>query len=148
MKRIGLHLLTGGIVLSLLLAISPTAGGAKTGCSLRFELRSKALFYKKGSGSGTITCDNGQSAEVIIKTHSGGLTFGEDQIVGGKGEFSQVDDISELFGSYAMAEAHAGAQKSAGARAMWKGDVALALSGTGEGTSLGAAFGKFKITRK
>ena len=48
----------------------------------------------------------------------------------------------------ASAEAHAGAVKSSKAQAMTKGEVSLALSGTGDGWDLGIAFGKFKISRQ
>ena len=45
-------------------------------------------------------------------------------------------------------EAHAGASSSAGAHAMWNGDISLTLSGTGKGWDLGFDFGKFKISPK
>lgn len=131
------------VVLLSMLGGPALADGTK--CRMSFELTSKAVFYKKGSGSGTITCENGQSASVRITSRGGGITFGENKIVNGKGVFSAVDDIKELYGGYAQAEASAGAQKSAAANAMWKGDVSLALSGTGEGISVGFSFGKFKI---
>ena len=134
------------IVVSLALA-TPLAAEGKASCTLNFDLTSKAVFYKKGKGSGTISCDNGQSASVNIATHGGGLTFGKEKIVNGTGVFSKVGDIGELFGAYAQAEASAGAQKSVAAQAMWKGDVSLALSGAGEGINVGFSFGKFKITR-
>ena len=54
--------------------------------------------------------------------------------------------IDELLGSYAAAEAHAGAVKSAKAQVMTKGEVSLALSGTGRGWDLGIAFGKLTIS--
>jgi hypothetical protein len=54
--------------------------------------------------------------------------------------------MSELLGSYAAGEAHAGAVKSAQAQVMTKGEVSLALSGTGRGWDLGIAFGKLTIT--
>ena len=66
----------------------------------------------------------------------------------GTGEFSGVDDIRELLGTYASAEAEAGAEKSAKAQVVTKGPVSLALSGTGEGWTVGAAFGKFQILRR
>jgi len=57
-----------------------------------------------------------------------------------------VKDIKELLGNYAQAEAHAGASKSSAANAMTKGDVQLALAGTGKGWDLGISFGKFTIS--
>ena len=66
-------------------------------------------------------------------------------IVNGIGEFSGVRNIREVLGSYAAAEAHAGAVKSSKAQAMTKGDVSLALAGTGEGWDVGVAFGRFTL---
>jgi len=140
-KPFRLFLLLAGV---LGLVCGPSMAG-ETRCRMTFDLESKAVFYKKGDGSGTITCDNGQSAQVEITTRGGGITFGKNQIIGGEGVFSKVSDIEELYGAYGEAEASAGAQKSAGANAMWKGDVSLALSGTGKGISVGFSFGKFKI---
>lgn len=116
-------------------------------CHMTFSLKSWSVFYKRSKGTGVVDCDNGQRAKVKISAHEGGVTFGKSKIVNGKGTFSKVDDISQLFGSYATSDAHAGAKKSAGAHAMTKGNISLALSGTGKGYDLGFAFGKFKITK-
>lgn len=64
----------------------------------------------------------------------------------GHGTFSKVQNIHELFGSYATSEAHGGVVDSGTAQAMTKGEVSLALSGTGKGFDLGIDFGQFKIT--
>ena len=77
----------------------------------------------------------------------GGITFGKSEIRDGRGEFSGVDNISEVLGTYVASEAHAGAAKSAKASAMSKGDVSLALAGKGKGWDIGIAFGKFVIKR-
>lgn len=114
-------------------------------CRITFNLRSWSVFYKRSKGEGVITCNNGQRADVKISAHGGGVTFGKSEIWGGHGTFSKVNDISELYGGYASSEAHAGASKSAGAEAMTKGDISLAISGTGEGVNIGFAFGSFKI---
>ncbi len=125
-----------------------SAGKTKTvKCEMTFTLAGWSAFYKTAKGDGTVTCNNGQSAKVHITCRGGGLTFGKSRILDGRGVFSEVTDISEIFGSYAAAEAHAGAVKSAAAQAMTKGEVSLALSGTGEGVDLGFAFGKFTISR-
>lgn len=116
-----------------------------TKCHLKFTLKSWSVFYKSGKGEGTITCDNGQTAEVKIRTHGGGVTFGKSSI-DGHGSFSRVHDIAKLYGGYAESEAHAGASGSAAAHAMWNGDVGLSLSGSGKGWNLGFDFGKFKIS--
>jgi hypothetical protein len=82
---------------------------------------------------------------VRISAKGGGLSFGKSRIENGVGEFSGVRDIRDVLGTYATAEAHAGAVKSSKAQAMTKGDVSLALAGTGQGWDIGVAFGKFVL---
>ena len=98
-------------------------------------------------GAGVIKCSNGQSANVKLKTKGGGLTVGKSRVDDGVGEFSAVTSIDELFGSYATAEAHAGAVKSAQGQVMTKGEVSLAWRGIGRGWDLGVALGKLTIAR-
>ena len=117
-------------------------------CKLSFELSGWSVFYKKSSGTGTIRCDNGQSMKVSLEARGGGLSFGKSRIANGVGEFSGVNDISELLGAYASAEAHAGAGKSAKASVVTKGPVSLALSGKGKGWDVGVAFGNLVIKRR
>jgi hypothetical protein len=117
-------------------------------CEMRFSLSGWSAFYKTASGTGTITCNNGQRMNVAIRAKGGGITFGKSSIEDGRGEFSGVHDISELLGSYAGAEAHAGASKSANSQAMTKGEVSLALAGKGRGWDIGVGFGKFTISRR
>ena len=66
----------------------------------------------------------------------------------GRGTFSEVGDISELFGSYASMDVHAGAVESSAAQVVTKGTVSLAFAGTGKGVDLGVTFGKFVIERR
>lgn len=141
-----------GMALSVLLALlafatPPAQAAANVGCSLSFNMKGWSAFYKTASGSGTITCSNGQSMQVKLSAKGGGLTVGKSSIEDGRGEFSAVENIDELLGSYVAAEAHAGAVKSAKAQVMTKGEVSLALSGTGRGWDLGIAFGKLTISR-
>ena len=133
--------------LALILATS-VATAAEPDCKLKFSMAGWSAFYKTASGDGTITCDNGQSMPVHVEAKGGGLTFGKSKIENGTGEFSGVNDIKETLGSYAQAEAHAGAVKSSGANVMTKGEVSLALAGTGKGWDLGIAFGKFTISAR
>ena len=121
--------------------------GASTKCTMQFNLRGWSAFYKTASGSGTIKCDNGQSATVVIRAKGGGLTVGKSKISDGRGSFSAVADISEIYGSYAAAEANAGMGRSATAQAMTKGTVSLELTGKGEGIDLGVSFGRFTISK-
>src|SRR5213594_393343 len=116
-------------------------------CKMTFNLKGWSAFYKTAKGDGAITCDNGQKAKIKIKATGGGITFGKSEIVGGTGRFTGARSIDELFGAYVQSEAHAGAGKSADAQALTKGDVSLALKGTGRGVDIGFAFGKFTIER-
>lgn len=127
---------------------APVAQAHDIDCKMHFNLKSWSLFYKTAHGAGTITCDNGQKMDVSIRAKGGGLTVGKSHIDDGIGKFSDVSDIKQTLGTYGSADAHAGAAASAGAMAMTKGNVSLALSGTGEGWDLGVAFGKFVISRR
>ena len=132
-----------------LAAVAPIVRAADTGeveCKMTYSLKGWSAFYKTAKGEGQITCSNGQSMAVSIETKGGGITFGKSEIKNGTGKFSKVKNIDELLGSYAAAEAHAGAVKSSSARALTKGEVSLALAGTGEGVDVGIDFGKFTIT--
>jgi len=119
--------------------------GALITCEMKFDLKGWSAFYKTAKGNGTITCDNGQSAETTIKAKGGGITFGKSDVINGTGKFSGARSIGELFGSYAQAEVHAGAGKSAVAQALTKGEISLTLTGTGRGVDIGFAFGKFTL---
>ena len=138
-------LLLATLLLSWTLAPAAQATGP-VDCALRFNLSGWSIFYKTASGTGTVTCSNGQRASVTIKSKGGGLTVGKSRITGGRGEFSGVRDINDVFGTYATAEAHAGASRSSKAQVMTKGNVSLAMAGKGEGWDLGVAFGKFVIS--
>ena len=132
--------------LPFLLALAPAAQAAgNVDCKLRFNLEGWSAFYKTAKGTGTITCDDGSSLPVSISAKGGGITFGKSKIENGVGEFSGVSSIRETLGTYAAAEAHAGAVKSSKAQVMTKGEVSLALAGTGQGWDLGVAFGNFVI---
>lgn len=141
----------GALALCLALASTaamPAMAAGTTTCKMSYSLSGWSAFYKTASGRGTVTCSNGQSLSVKIVAKGGGLTFGKYRVDNGFGEFANVSDIRDVLGSYATAEAHAGAEKNASAQAMTNGDVSLALSGKGEGWSLGVAFSKFTISRR
>ncbi len=136
-------------LLAVLLTGACSSASAKDiDCEMRFSMSGWSAFYKTSSGTGTVTCNNGKSFPVKVSAKGGGITFGKSSIENGRGEFSGVKNVDEVFGSYASGEAHAGAAKSAHAQAMTKGDVNLALSGKGRGWDLGIAFGKFTISRR
>jgi len=132
----------------MLAALSaPALAAGPIDCELRFSMSGWSAFYKHATGSGTVTCDNGQSMKVNISAKGGGLSFGKSEIDNGIGKFSEVYNIEDIIGGYATAEAHAGAGKSASARVVTKGPISLALSGKGRGWDLGVAFGNFIISK-
>ena len=143
--RILLSLIVAGLLAA---PTAPALAEANVKCELKFTMSGWSIFYKEMKGTGTIHCSNGQSMAVKIKSTGGGLTAGKSSIDNGHGEFSGVASINELLGSYASAEAHAGAVKSSQAQVVTKGEVSLALSGTGRGWDLGVAFGNFVISRR
>ena len=142
---------------TLLIATAALAGWAATGaaadkpplvkCSMTFQLKGWSAVYKTAHGTGKVTCDNGQSMPVKLAVHGGGLTFGKMDILEGKGEFSGAKSADELLGSYAAAEATAGAVKAGEAAVYTKGEISLALTGTGRGVAVGIDFGKLDIER-
>jgi len=134
--------------LSLVLASPAALAKGKVDCNLRFDLKGWSVIYKSTSGTGTITCDNGQKMDVTVSAKGGGLSVGKQKIEGGTGDFSGVSDIKETLGGYASAEAHVGAAKSGTAQVLTKGDVQLKLAGAGKGWDVGVTFGKFTIAAK
>ena len=136
------------VALSLALASPAALAKGKVDCNLRFDMKGWSVLYKSASGSGTITCDNGQTMDVTVSAKGGGLSVGKQKIEGGTGDFSGVADISETLGGYASAEAHVGAAKSGTAQLLTKGDVQLKLAGAGKGWDVGVTFGKFTIAAK
>jgi hypothetical protein len=131
-----------------LVALAQPAWGGATKCQMKYSLAGWSAVYSTASGSGTITCDNGQSARVSLRAKGGGLTAGKSNTVNGSGTFSEVGDISELFGTYASADVHAGMVESSAAQVVTKGTVSLAFSGTGKGIDLGVTFGEFVIEKQ
>lgn len=134
------------LALCVAMAAAPAAMAGELTCKMTYSLAGWSAFYKTASGTGTVTCDNGQRLNITIQAKGGGLSFGKYKIENGFGQFGNVNTVRDVLGSYATAEAHAGvADKTASAQAMTNGDVSLALSGKGEGWDLGVAFSKFTI---
>ena len=142
MKKMAMMALLG-------LGMVPAAQAAgNIDCELRYNLSGWSAFYKTSSGTGTITCDNGASIPVKITAKGGGLTVGRTTITDGRGRFTGAYTLNDLLGTYAAAEVHASASRATDAQAMTKGDISLALAGTGRGWSLGIGLGKFVIERR
>lgn len=141
------RLLAAALAPVFALAMGASAHSQNQSCQMQFQLQGWSVFYKTASGTGTVSCDNGQRMRVRLSARGGGLSFGKSSIEDGVGSFSGVRHIDEILGNYVNAEAHAGAVKSARGQAMTKGVVSLALAGTGRGWDLGVAFGRFTIER-
>jgi hypothetical protein len=148
-KRSGSSLMA--FMASLLFILAPVASSsamaAGKDCDMTYTLKGWSAVYKTAKGEGSITCTNGDTAQVVIEVHGGGLTFGKTEIYNGKAEISGVQSINDIFGSYAGMAAHAGAVKAGAVEVMTKGTVSLALAGTGEGVDVGIDFSKFTISK-
>ena len=143
--------IAGVIILQLFITVTVFAAeknNTSATCYMDFSLKGWSIFYKTAEGTGRVTCSNGQYADVKINVRGGGLSFGKMEIVNGKGTFTEVLNIDEIFGGYIAAEAHAGAVKSAQASVYTKGEISLALTGTGRGINIGIDFGKLEISRR
>ncbi|WP_433851348.1 hypothetical protein [Stenotrophomonas nitritireducens] len=143
-----MKILAGALLLAAI-GLAPSAHAAgNIDCELRFNLSGWSIFYKTATGNGTITCDNGASIPVKISAKGGGLTVGKSTVSDGRGKFTGAYSLNDLIGTYGGAEVHAGASRSSNAQVVTKGDISLALAGTGRGWDLGVGFGKFVIERR
>jgi hypothetical protein len=129
------------------IAVAQAATAAPVECKMRFDLSGWSVIYKRSTGTGVVTCNNGSTMKVKLSAHGGGLTVGRSKITGGLGKFTGVNGINDVLGGYAQADASAGALKSGTAQVLTKGTVSLALSGAGEGIDLGVSVGGLEISR-
>lgn len=126
----------------------PGAAQAKfIACRLDYQVHAWSIFYKNVTGTGTVKCDNGESAPVDIKLHGGGPTIGVSNLKG-SARFSEVRELSEVLGIYGTLEGHAGVVRSAEGRILTKGSVWMSQAGKGRGFDLGVAFGSLSIKKK
>jgi hypothetical protein len=142
----GRHLVQTAIVLCAL-TVSQLVSAAGLDCKMRFSLSGWSVIYKHTSGTGVVTCTNGETMKVKIETHGGGLTAGKSRIDNGIGNFSDIMKITDVLGTYAQADASAGVVKSGTAQVLTKGEVSLALSGAGQGMDLGLSVGGMTISQ-
>ena len=137
--------LTFATILALWTAV---ASAELTSCKMTFNLSGWSLVYKRMKGEGKVTCSNGQRASVLIESHGGGFTAGKSDILDGQGTFSEVKDISEIYGTYAEASAAGSATKGGAAQVMTKGEISLAIAGSGRGWDVGVVLGGLTIKPK
>lgn len=138
------------LALPLMLAahlMAPAGEAAMVKCALTFDLHEWAAIYESATGAGKITCNNGQSVPVAIRSKGGGLSAGKFTIKDGRGSFTDVASIDELFGRYVAADSSAGARKAADAWVMTKDKVSLGVSGTGKGWDLGFTVDELTISK-
>ena len=133
---------------ALALLVADPAAAALAKCKMTFNMSGWSLVYKEMKGEGRVTCSNGQSANVLVESRGGGFTIGKSDILDGEGTFSEVKDISEIFGTYAKAEASGAATKGGVAQVMTKGEISLAIAGQGRGWEAGVSLGGFTIKKK
>lgn len=133
-------------LLPFVLEAQPVRANADLKCTMDFTMKGWSAFYQSATGDGVVRCSNGRSMRVRLEAKGGGVTVGKS-VESGHGVFSKVSSIRETLGTYARAEAQAGALKSAQGEVLTKGEVSLAISGKGRGWELGVSFGEFKIRR-
>lgn len=142
----------GALGLVLLVALPALAeeemAESKIKCEMEFSMKGWAAIYRTASGSGTITCSNGEKIEVVLESRGFGLAAGEAEVSDARGVFSPVAKTEELLGTYIGRSAVAAAGKADAAGAFTKGDVSLAVYGEGKGKGLAAGGAKITIKRK
>jgi hypothetical protein len=95
MKPLRICVVASVAMLSLTALTEPAWGGS-TKCTMKYSLAGWSAGYSTASGSGTISCGNGQSARVSLRAKGGGVTAGMSNVINGSGTFSEVGDIGEL----------------------------------------------------
>ena len=161
-QSIGKTLAGWGAAASLVLAVAvgdaraahheqEEAKAAEISCELTFEYDSWSAFVSKGKGQGTVTCNNGQKADVLLEHTGVGLIPAKRKIDHGHGSFAYVTDIDDVFGEYSGSSASVGAGGTAAAGGLLKhgSPVKLGFYATGKkGVAFGRDWGKLTITRK
>jgi hypothetical protein len=123
----------------------PAAAGNTITCKMTYRLKGWSFAYKQYDGTGAVSCSNGQQARVILASKSLGFSIGVSEIEG-TGQFTELKDINEIYGTFASLEGHAGVTKSAAGQVLTRGVVSLVLSGEGRGIDIGVTLGGLKIS--
>ena len=139
--------LLSGVLLAVFV-VQPARAAGDLDCHLKFQLEGWSVFYKTASGDGMVTCSDGTRLPVRITSRGGGLTFGMSKVDDGRGEFSGIYRIRDVLGSYAAAEAHVGFVKARQVQVVTKGNVSLALTGSGSGWDIGVSVAKFTLSAR
>ena len=142
MRNIGLR---GAAALCAVAALCAAPARADVSCKMKFTMSGWSVFYKKYSGHGTITCNDGSTLAVRLFSEGGGITFGKTTIDNGRGEFTGLRSIRDALGDYVSGSAHGGAGETGSNTLVTKGEVTLTLDGDGHGFDFGIDAGAFKI---
>jgi len=136
------------MALSLALATGNLAAGESrsVSCDLSFTSKEWSFLYARANGEGVVFCDDGSSMGVAITAKGIGVTAGKWKITDGRGKFSHVHDIWEVLGTYLAVSGEIGMVKAGTTRLLSKGNVSLALAGSGKGINVGIAFSEFTIS--
>ncbi|MCC7135327.1 MAG: hypothetical protein WAT53_07975 [Nitrosomonas sp.] len=139
-----LTILTGFLSVAAITAPAQ-ASSPYISCSMNYKLSGWSFVVKHYDGTGNVTCSNGQRAQVKLTSRSIGFTIGQSDIEG-VGYFSELKDISEIYGVFIALEGHIGAVKSGHGQVMTRGMVSLAISGAGRGFDIGVTLGGLDIS--
>jgi hypothetical protein len=137
----------GVVLLMVMPALAQEKADAKIHCKITFDMAGWAFIYRKADGSGTISCSNGDSFDVVLEQRGLGLAAGKGEIKGARGVFSPVEKTEEVLGTYIGETASAGAGDGDAAGAFVKGSLALAVSGQGDLKGLSAGGARLTIKR-
>ena len=136
-------------LLWLALVAGSLAAGESRGldCDLSFTSKEWSFLYMRATGEGVVFCEDGSTMSVAIEAKGIGVTAGKWKITDGRGRFSHVDDIGEVLGTYLAVSGEIGLVRTGTTRLLSKGNVSLALAGSGKGVNVGVALGEFTISR-
>ena len=138
---------TGAALLIAACGIGASAAQADDlSCKMSFTLKGWSIIYKTAKGHGTVTCSDGSSMRVHLSSKGGGLTVGKTTIDDGHADFTGVKNIHDVLGGYATGSAHAAVVKAGDAAVLTKGEISLAITGTGRGWDIGVDLGDFRIS--
>ncbi|MDO8526565.1 MAG: hypothetical protein Q7T03_02635 [Deltaproteobacteria bacterium] len=115
-----------------------------TECQIAFHIKVRAELLQSGKGEGNLTCDNGESLPVIVKTAGSWIVISKSKIAEGSGVFSRVSSIQQLFGLYTptrIDQIQAGPSPS---NVVWHKDISLTFDVTDQ-KELSYTRGQFKI---
>jgi len=114
-------------------------------CTLRFQLSGWSASYERVDGTGIVVCADDTSLPVFVQARGEGLTTGRPKVTAGTGKFAGVRQISDVLGSYAQGDVHAGVAQSGETNLLGNGKVSLALAGKDEGFDLRSSIAGFAI---